>query len=726
MKIVFKRIVNGSIFDESFKNFVKNNKIEFSSSKKVAVVYGPNGTGKTSFIKTLDSSTENSELTIEYEIDGVKYENISNNFHIIKDQNGRNIIRGETKDFILGDNIKREHQLLACLFTERENIFKLIKKMLKDDYGIAKKDTIFIKYFCTETMKKFINSCANKNFKSEQIDFNLFAEIIEKNSKLPTDIISEEKNDFVIKDYSQNDSLILKLLELENHSSIIAIKEISRLEETEEAVRILETYVKDECIVCDSSINREQLLSKKKKEKEKMLSSLDEKIRAIVQLLINKKLDNDPFFIEKTLFSALETGNFLCVLKLIEEIKAYLQAFANSINNNALNIILSSQILIYYKEYSEIMGRKLDIDDEDYNLIQSIVENSMHKKLIVKRDEKNQSIRIFLDERDFLETNRDELPLSAGEQNFLSLTFELLKAKNSNAKIVVIDDPISSFDSIYKNKIAFILLHILKNKNQIIFTHNLDLVRLFNSQYRGGFNFYLLNNVQNEENGFILVNSKEEDLMINLASLLKFFREKAIDNIKNIRLFLISMIPFMRGYSNIIGNKEIYDDLCKVMHGYETENVNLGCIYNRLFGCKLNIDSLLSEVCSSDIINLIDSNEEIIDNYPLLNRTLKHILKYLALRLYVEKNLVNKYLDIEEIRKKEIQLGDIISLVFNGSDKKTMQNKVFFNSKKTLINEFNHFEGNLSIFQPAIDITDFSLKVESEQIIQKINSLCNC
>lgn len=66
MKIVFKRIVNGSIFDESFKTFVKNNEIEFGTSKKVAVVYGPNGTGKTSFIKTLDSSTENSELTIEY------------------------------------------------------------------------------------------------------------------------------------------------------------------------------------------------------------------------------------------------------------------------------------------------------------------------------------------------------------------------------------------------------------------------------------------------------------------------------------------------------------------------------------------------------------------------------------------------------------------------------------------------------------------------------------
>ena len=34
------------------------------------------------------------------------------------------------------------------------------------------------------------------------------------------------------------------------------------------------------------------------------------------------------------------------------------------------------------------------------------------------------------------------------------------------------------------------------------------------------------------------------------------------------------------------------------------------------------------------------------------------------------------------------------------------RNRIRLTSKKTLINEFNHFEGNLSIFQPAIDITD--------------------
>ena len=34
-----------------------------------------------------------------------------------------------------------------------------------------------------------------------------------------------------------------------------------------------------------------------------------------------------------------------------------------------------------------------------------------------------------------------------------------------------------------------------------------------------------------------------------------------------------------------------------------------------------------------------------------------------------------------------------------------------------LINEFNHFEGNLSIFQPAIDITEKALGAEKTSIL---------
>ena len=58
----------------------------------------------------------------------------------------------------------------------------------------------------------------------------------------------------------------------------------------------------------------------------------------------------------------------------------------------------------------------------------------------------------MLDNNEFIEKEREELSLSTGEQNFISLTFELLKAKNCEKPIIVIYDPISSFDSIFREK----------------------------------------------------------------------------------------------------------------------------------------------------------------------------------------------------------------------------------------------------------------------------------
>ena len=86
------------------------------------------------------------------------------------------------------------------------------------------------------------------------------------------------------------------------------------------------------------------------------------------------------------------------------------------------------------------------------------ISNSMNKTLALERDEQK-NLKIRLANQDFLGKSREELPLSTGEQNFLSLTFEFLKAKNSDKPIVVVDDPISSFDSIYK-RVKFALLWI--------------------------------------------------------------------------------------------------------------------------------------------------------------------------------------------------------------------------------------------------------------------------
>ena len=87
----------------------------------------------------------------------------------------------------------------------------------------------------------------------------------------------------------------------------------------------------------------------------------------------------------------------------------------------------------------------------------------------------------------------------------------------------------------------------------------------------------------------------------------------------------------------------------------------------------------------------------------------------------VEKNLVEKF-GIDTTHNE--QLGQIISAAYPDEDNvEQIRNRIRLTSKKTLINEFNHFEGNLSIFQPAIDITDQALGRERTDLITFISTL---
>ena len=324
---------------------------------------------------------------------------------------------------------------------------------------------------------------------------------------------------------------------------------------------------------------------------------------------------------------------------------------------------------------------------------------------------------------DFLGLSRDELPLSTGEQNFLSLTFEFLKAKNSIAPIVVIDDPVSSFDSIYKNKVVYSIVRILHHKKRIVLTHNIDLIRLLDGQYKHGFKLYLLNNTDGEMNGFIPIRGREQDMLISLKKLLDAFRADVPRNIENVELFLISMIPFMRGYANIANKKDVVEELTQVMHGYKTDSVDIAHAYIELFENSDNVIPESYSVSVADILmKTVDASEILnTDNFPLLNRTLKHSFQYLYLRLAVEKALVDKF-HIDTTRNT--QLGKIISAAFpDDNDNTQIRNRIRLTSKKTLINDFNHFEGNLSIFQPAIDITDQVLSAEKADLMNFIDNL---
>lgn len=764
-KIVFKKIKRDNIFNESFIDFNENNEIEFKKrgDSSIAILYGPNGTGKTSLAKILDNNFKeiDKEFIVNYK--GLDYSEKNNTiFHIINDQNNRNIIAGETSDYFIGDNIKKECDLKKYIDMEFNKLFSnIIPKLLKEKFNISSSKSELINYISDEDIKYFVKDIVNNKSRGRKINKKSFIDKINKMTLLKVDCkIVNEEYEYIRQNFTDNKSIIYRII---NINDVKMNKNVRKIEESEIALKVLEkfNYI-DECVVCDNdNINRDELVKKKKIIKDNVIKEMDEKTKSIINDIITQvnKDRNDPFKIKDILFESIKLGEINLILELKDKIKKYFKIFDNEINNLFKQCLNESDLEKKYKEYIEILKEQPEITDEEVLFIKNIVSENIGKEIELQRDKnEGNKFNLFLNGEDLLNIDREKLHLSNGEQNFISLAFEFLKAKKSKASIIVLDDPISSFDSIYKNKIAFCIIRFLQNKNVLVLTHNTDLIRLLEYQLRNCFNLYLFNNSDDGNNGFVNVNKKEQDIFLNLDKLLNLFRKDILNEIKDEKVYLMSMISFMRGYSNIIGDSDSYRKLSKVMHGYENEMVDLSEIYNRLFGdedClkKLskeikekgheNISEVYSnlldnkeslfknkyEVTINDIININLENLEIVDknNYPLLNRTLIHTLNYLILRLKVEKVLIEKY----NIKIKEnMMLQEIIMAAFkpdkadsNEIIKTKTNNRVFFTSRKTLLNEFNHFEGNMNIFQPAIDITNKALKKERDSIIKHLEVL---
>ncbi len=623
--------------------------------------------------------------------------------------------------FFLGDNIRHEFELQDQISKDREIFISETLNLIRK-YGITAGKSPLIELFCKKNLADFLKDCANNKSKGNHYTNDDLIKLLSSLKEYNIPNFDQDKLNFIQTDLVKKESIIKQLESLED-ITISPNNHVCEIEENTEAIGILNRFHKSKCIVCDNeNIDWEALLREKIHNRETTLGALEERIRNIIETIIPLVNNSDQFKIKECILNAIENGNKRFITTLLAELKEYENLFCQLIENEIVHFKNVSNLISHYCEYQQIIEKKPDISDEDYLFIQEIISNSMSKPLKIDRDE-NKRLRIYLSDQEFLGKKREDLPLSTGEQNFLSLTFEFLKAKNTESPIVVIDDPVSSFDSIYKNKVVYAIVKILHHKKRIVLTHNTDLIRLLDGQYKHCFKLYLLNNTEGEVNGFIPLNNQEQEMLISLEKLLEAFRSSVPNNVISPELFLISMIPFMRGYANVICNKSLFDSLTQVMHGYKTEKVDIAKAYQDLFkilpkGAPDHYEISVPDIIQKHVdgIHLLN-----IEKFPLLDKTLRHSFVYLFLRLIVEKRLVEKF-KIDTAQNE--QLGQIISAAYpDENDIEQIRNRIRLTSKKTLINDFNHFEGNLSIFQPAIDITDQALGKEKTDIITFINSL---
>ena len=127
--------------------------------------------------------------------------------------------------------------------------------------------------------------------------------------------------------------------------------------------------------------------------------------------------------IKELLLNAINKGDKSIIDDLVPFFDAYKKLFSQLIINEIVELYSKSEFAEKVAEYQKLVSEKPDITEEDLLYIREIISNSMDKPLELERDDKK-NLKIKLQGQDFLGINREDLPVSAGEQNFLSLTFE--------------------------------------------------------------------------------------------------------------------------------------------------------------------------------------------------------------------------------------------------------------------------------------------------------------
>lgn len=740
MKIIFSSIKNNGIFENDFSHLsAQNGSIDFKHMQGaggIAVVYAPNGTGKTSLANLLNMeiSTENSSFSAEDE-QGNAITPETKAFHVIQDQLNRNVIRGKTTDYLIGAQIRREYELRDRINSSFQNAYDQLTSKYKAEFKVSKVGDYLLTQMKSlqdamhQTAFQYIRSIVNTKQHGKDIDRNAFVTFIRNEGNRPAILESDaEKRTFIIADLSKP-KVIEKILSI-NPNEIIADTNSALVERHDDAIGILKKYHSlESCIVCDNdTFDGDLLLEQKKTNRKHIYDSLDKKTKDILDKIVcdNSLINSDPFEIKKIVGAFIADGNSTDLIKLQLDLEKYVNSLSDEMIYIMLHCFDGTNFFKDFDEHAQLVEQQPQLDSEELLFIENVISENIGKDITIVRDEDNdKNYKLKIGDKDLLGTDRKDMELSTGEQNFISLAFELLLARHSNKDYIIMDDPISSFDSVYKNKIAFCIIKFLENKKQLILTHNTDLIRLLDVQLNNCFNLFILNNIHDGTNGFIPVSEREKKLLINLHQLIVLFQNKnneLIEAIHDRRQFLMAMIPFMRGYAHIsLDPNDYYGQLSNIMHGYGNGSLDVIPIYNLLFGNVFDGTEIISV---ADILNIDCTNLNILDKtcFPLLADTLEQTLVYYHLRMKVEKELV----DIFNIHTDDMpMLNQIIQRAFrcrntDPSFERMREFRVFFTSRKTLLNEFNHFEGNMNIFQPAIDITKTALQKEIVEIEAKL------
>lgn len=384
-----------------------------NSSGGIAVVYAPNGTGKSSLAKVLKGTANDLSFSATND-DGALV--ASDAFHIIPDQIDRNVIRGKETDYLVGQQIRREYELRDRINSAFVSAYAALSGMYKSEFKVDKVGDYLLTQIGTLQEQpypnafSFLRSIINTRSHGKDIDQVEFISFIRDVDNKPQLIeLDAEKRTWVIADCSGKSKIVKRIIDLD-HRTIVANQDTIQIERQDDAISILKKYHSLEtCIVCDNhDFHGDDLLTRKQDSRNRIYDGLDQGTKELLDKVVRDTslLSSDPFDIRRIVSEFIAGGEATELLILQNNLMTYVHSIGDEMIDRLFHCFDQTPLFQYFDEYTALVATQPELDSEELLFIEEIINENIGKDIIIERDPDSKNYKLKLGDKNLIGTDR--------------------------------------------------------------------------------------------------------------------------------------------------------------------------------------------------------------------------------------------------------------------------------------------------------------------------------
>lgn len=285
---------------------------------------------------------------------------------------------------------------------------------------------------------------------------------------------------------------------------------------------------------------------------------------------------------------------------------------------------------------------------------------------------------------------------SEGEIHLIILLFKLYEFKINDNNVLIIDDPLTSYDLINQYKTLFEIVNTASDDKKIlIFTHNIEMINIINSQNSSVFEYQYIEKYKDK----LYINNID---LNSTGSILSLNNLLNLDKNKYLKLL-------------IEREKEEHEEYHQVFHYDEAYMLNIG---------------EFTGLTNDYLTNLIETFEEKeIENEKFSINTFNKIIYMCAIRVWIEKKFYEKMLQDKNLNEniknlKGKNFSEKIDKLLPRKAESLLKNyfpnvsRTFLMSKKVMLNQNEHYQSQIIPF-------NYALNISLDDLINEIKAIKN-